>query len=250
MKALFLGVGEACDPRHGNTSVLLTTADGATVLLDCGFTAAHRFFAACDDPDRLDAVWISHFHGDHFFGIPLLLLRFLDMGRRRELALVGQEAIEQKIRHLMEMAYPGFMAKLGFALRFHVASPAGALSLAGLRWRTAPTRHSQPNLGLLLDDGSSRLYFSGDGRPGDRVAALVRDCDLAIHEAFRIKDEVPGHGSIGGCLRLAERTGIRRLALVHLEGRTRQEHGPEITAILARHPTLVLPREGDLLESA
>ncbi|HFQ88911.1 MAG TPA: MBL fold metallo-hydrolase [Desulfobulbus sp.] len=248
MKALFLGVGEACDPGHGNTSVLVSTPAGATVLLDCGFTAAHRFFAACADPDRLDAAWISHFHGDHFFGIPLLLLRFWDMGRRRPLALVGQAGTEEKIRALMEMAYPGFMVKLGFTLRFHETAPGTSLSLAGLQWRTAPTLHSQPNLGLLLDDGRCRLYYSGDGRPGDEVAGLARGCDLAIHEAFRIEDEVVGHGSIAGCRRLKQKAGIRRLALVHLEGRVRRERREEIDAILARDQDLFLPVEGDELE--
>ncbi len=248
MKGLFLGVGEACDPGHGNTSVLVNSAENAMVLLDCGFTAAHRFFAACADPDRLDAVWISHFHGDHFFGIPLLLLRFWDMGRSRPLALVGQAGTEEKIRALMEMAYPGFMVKLGFALHFHETAPGTTLSLAGLQWRTAPTLHSQPNLGLLLDDGRCRLYYSGDGRPGDAVADLVRDCDLAIHEAFRIEDEVQGHGSIAGCRRLKARAGIHRLALVHLEGRIRRQGRQEIEAILAQDPDLLLPREGDSVE--
>ncbi len=247
MEILFLGVGEACDPRHGNTSVLLTTADGATILLDCGFTATHRFFAACSEPDRLDAVWISHFHGDHFFGIPLLLLRFWDMGRRRPLHLAGPAGTEEKIRALMEMAYPGFLPRLDFELRFFETAPDRTLSLAGLQWRTAPTIHSQANLGLLLDDGDSRIYYSGDGRPGDEVLHLVRGCDLAIHEAFRLRDEVPGHGSIDGCLRLVRRAGIRRLALVHMEGRTRQEHAREIRATLERHPGLLLPVEGDHL---
>ncbi len=245
MQILFLGVGEACDPDHGNTSVLLTTGAGASLLLDCGFTAAHRFFAACSDPDRLDAVWISHFHGDHYFGIPLLILRFREMGRRRPLALVGQARLEEIVRSLMEMAYPGFMVKLGFALQFHETGPEQTLSLAGLRWRTAPTLHSRSNLGLLLDDGSCRLYYSGDGRPGDRVAGLVRDCDLAIHEAFRLEDEVAGHGSIAGCRRLKAGARIRRLALVHLERRVRRKQRQEIGRILDQDPDLFLPEDGD-----
>ncbi|HDK44449.1 MAG TPA: hypothetical protein ENG91_07875 [Desulfobacteraceae bacterium] len=115
---------------------------------------------------------------------------------------------------------------------------------AGLTMQTVQTVHSRRNLGLLLDDGDRKLYYSGDGRPSADVAALARDCDLAVHEAFKLEDEFPGHGSINGCLRLAERARIKRLALVHLERGVRREQADAIGDILARNPSATLPVEG------
>ena len=83
----FLGVGEACDERLPNTSVLIQPQNKETgsLLLDCGFTVPASFFAYNQDPEDLSAIWISHFHGDHFFGLPLLLLRLYEEGRRAPL---------------------------------------------------------------------------------------------------------------------------------------------------------------------
>lgn len=81
MQVQFIGVGEAFDERYANTSVLVTVPgpDGPThVLLDCGFTAAAAYYRHANVGATLDAVWVSHFHGDHFLGLPLLLLRFWD----------------------------------------------------------------------------------------------------------------------------------------------------------------------------
>ena len=83
MRVIFAGVGEAFDENLGNTTVLVTTGSGKRkrqILLDCGFTGAHAFWKASQDPMDLDAIWVSHFHGDHFFGVPLVLLR----GSRRK----------------------------------------------------------------------------------------------------------------------------------------------------------------------
>ena len=75
MRVTFLGVGEACDETMPNTSVWVETeADNrrSSVLLDCGFTVPPNYWQRTSDPEDLDALWISHFHGDHFFGVPAL----------------------------------------------------------------------------------------------------------------------------------------------------------------------------------
>lgn len=244
MEIFFLGVGEACDSRHGNTSALVTTR-GSNILLDCGFSVPHRFFAHCNDPDCLDHVWISHFHGDHFFGLPLLLLRFWEMGRTRPLQLIGQQGIRLKAETALELAYPGFGEKLSFPLQFHRIQPEASLELEALKLQCVPTNHSQSNFGLLLDDGHHRLYYSGDGRPTDDVIRLARGCDLALHEAFTWEDFIPNHGSVTGCLQLMEKAEIKQLALLHIERKTRIKRQVAFEKLLKNRPDVLLPTEGD-----
>ena len=79
MRVIFSGVGEALDENRSNTSLIVTHSASESfqqVLLDCGFSAAHAFWRYAPEPLHLDALWISHFHGDHFLGVPLMLLRF------------------------------------------------------------------------------------------------------------------------------------------------------------------------------
>ena len=126
MQVHFIGVGEAFDERYANTSVLVTMPgpDGPThVLLDCGFTAAAAYYTHANVGAGLDAVWVSHFHGDHFLGLPLLLLRFWDEGRTRPLTVVGPAGIEARIWQALELAYPGFCTRLQYPVVFVEAAP-------------------------------------------------------------------------------------------------------------------------------
>jgi ribonuclease BN (tRNA processing enzyme) len=244
MEILFLGVGEACDSRHGNSSVLITTKS-STILLDCGFSVPHQFFKYCDDPDCLDSIWVSHFHGDHFFGLPLLLLRFWEMGRTRSLRFIGQQELEEKTITALELAYPGFSKKLHFLLEFHTITPTSPLLIEDLQLQAAQSNHSLCNYGLLVDDGSQRLYYSGDGRPTAANRRLAHGCDLALHEAFTLNDSIPGHGSINGCLQLMEKENIKQLALLHIERKTRQAQKATIKQLIKQHPGALLPKDGD-----
>ncbi len=82
MRVCFLGVGEAFDEHYPNTSLLVSLPGpegGSNVLLDCGFTSPAAYYRHAPEDARtgsaLEAVWVSHFHGDHFLGLPLFLLR-------------------------------------------------------------------------------------------------------------------------------------------------------------------------------
>lgn len=245
MNVFFVGVGEACDVRHGNTSIHIQASNGTCLLCDCGFSAAHSYFSFCDDPDRLDMVWNSHFHGDHFFGMPLLLLRFWEMKRSKPLLIAGQKGVEEKILGAMDLAYPGFRDRLCYDVRFLEIEPDVVHDVAGLSLQSVQTDHSQRNLGLIVNDGKNKLYYSGDGRPTRAVAERARNCDLAVHEAFRLDEEIHHHGSITGCLKLARESHIKRMALVHLERNFRQRQVADIDALLQTNSLLSLPVSGD-----
>jgi ribonuclease BN (tRNA processing enzyme) len=242
----FVGVGEACDSEHGNTSVLVTTGT-VRILLDCGFSVPHHYFHTFDNSPDLDYIWISHLHVYHFLGLPLLFLRLWQMERSTPLIVVGQEGIADKVRGCLEMAYPGFEDKLSFELGFHTVRPGESTDIGGLHWTTAPTAHSQFNLGLRLDDGDTSIYYSGDGRITDPVRELVPGCDLVIHEAFTLQDRYPYHGSIESCLQLAQQADIDKIALVHLDRDCRRGQAGEISDKMRQYPGAFLPLGGDRL---
>ncbi len=247
MEILFIGVGEACDSSHGNNSTLVTTANGTRILLDCGFSVPHHYFRLASDSLELDYVWISHFHGDHFLGLPLLFLRLWLMGRTRPLVIVGQKGVERKALDALELAYPGFEDKLTFSIEFQVISPRETATIGGLQWSTALTQHSQYNLGLRLDDGEDKkcLYYSGDGRSNNQVRELIHGCDLAIHESFDMVDTFPYHGSITSSLQLADECEVGQIALVHLDHTMRKKESERIKKIVQARPGTLLPVSGD-----
>lgn len=247
MEILFLGVGEACDDRYPNTSLYITCASGQRFLLDCGFTTPHLYFSHTDNQEELDGVWISHFHGDHFFGIPLLLLRFWEMGRKKDLIIAGQHALREKVLTAMELAYPNFLERLEYRLLFVEIEPGQVQNVKDTRWQVEENIHSQRALSLRIDDGEHSLFYSGDGRPTQGTEILAQGCDLVVHEAFWLHKEVQNHGNVLSCLEFARKAGVKNLALVHLERSCRKQEKEQVMRFLQGHPFHVfLPEPGEI----
>jgi ribonuclease Z len=225
-EVVFLGVGEAFDENLPNTSILVRYEDNhtqAAVLLDCGFTAAPQFWREEPDADRLDGVWISHFHGDHFFGLPALLVRFIEEGRKKELTILGQKGIDQLPKKALDLAYPHFYNKITFPLKFLEVEPQKEVEAFGLRFRTAENAHSERDLALRIEAGGTSIYYSGDGKPTAECMAIAKGSQLIIQESFEMEKEFHGHGTVVDSIEMAKKCGATHLALVHMKRQVRSE---------------------------
>jgi ribonuclease Z len=239
MRIKFLGVGEAFDQDLPNTSIQVEVQQAGVehcLLLDCGPTVPPQFWKNCPDADRLDAIWISHFHGDHFFGLPALLARFWQMNRTKPLLILSQRGAAQIVTQTIGLAYPSLLSKLGYDLDFVAVEPGEAVTASGLTWRSALNGHSRRNLAVRIETGGKALFYSGDGAPTAETLALARGAQLAIHEAFRLDTQVPGHATVWNCLDFARRANVSRLALVHVESSDRRLRRAEILRALATLP--------------
>jgi ribonuclease BN (tRNA processing enzyme) len=250
MEIVFAGVGEAFDEHLPNTSILICSENAKKkrqILLDCGFTAAHSFWRVSPSPMDLDAVWISHFHGDHFFGLPLLLLRYWEEDRQQALTIIGQAEIENKVWEAMELAYPGFGAKIQFPLEFEAVSPGKDLALWDFQFTFALNDHSRPCLSVRIDHEKCSVFYSGDGRPTDQTLILARRCDLIIHESFAVEEAIASHGTVDLCIDFARRAEAKALALVHMNRDVRNSRSKEVQKKLSEIADFhaFLPEPGD-----
>jgi ribonuclease BN (tRNA processing enzyme) len=252
MEIIFLGVGEAFDENLPNTSMLIRTEyqkKPVAVLLDCGYSVPPRFWQLGLNVETLDGIWISHFHADHAFGIPALLVRFWEEKRKKALYFLGQKGIESFVLQCLDLAYPNFLPRLEFSLRFVEIEPGEPVTALGVSWRTAVNDHPQRDLALRLDVEGTSVFYSGDGRPTSETRALAEDVHLIVHEAFHLSKDIPGHGTIAGCLDMARACGARRLALVHIQRDVRRDRFDEIKelASCAEGLEVIIPIPGDRL---
>jgi ribonuclease BN (tRNA processing enzyme) len=241
MRVTFVGVGEAFDETLANTSLFVAGMAGEarrTVLLDCGFTAAASFFAcpslAVADRERgPDALWLSHFHGDHFFGLPYLLARLMEAGRREPLPVYGGEGVAAKVASVLDLAYPNLREKLAFSVMPTTVQPGEDFDLAGFTARAALTEHGAPCLALRLETRRGALYYGGDGGPSEACQELASGCALVVSEAYGLGAGLAGHGSVVQALELAGTAWAKALAVVHVRRDVRRERGDDIRRMLS-----------------
>jgi len=235
-----LGCGEAFDERYTNTSLLLS-AEGKTILLDCGYSAPAPLWNAVAEPDAIDLIYVSHAHADHYFGLPGVLGRMWEDGRNKPLVLLSQPSILTKIRELMEAGYTGLRGRFQYSIKYEEALPSRRVEWEGIGFSFAPTRHSVTNLAVRVAAPSGTFCYSGDGQFTDESRALFVGADLLVHEAYSF-DASPVHGDFPGVIRMATQQSVRRLALVHIQRKIRREQTERIRAVEA-----VVPEPGDHL---
>ena len=121
---------------------------GVSVLMDCGEgtqTAARR---AGVNGIGVDVIALTHYHGDHIFGLPGLLQTMLSMGRTEPLWILGPEGLERELRPILTLAGP-----LPFEVKLREMGKGEGLSLDQLhplwpseaRLTAIPTRHRVPS---------------------------------------------------------------------------------------------------------
>ena len=248
MRVTFAGVGEAFDDRLANTSLLVESA-GTSLLIDCGFSAATELWAVSENPLELDGLYITHFHADHYFGIPALLVRFVQEGRTKPLVIMGQAGVEAQIHRLMDMAYPNSLSKAQFDLLFVECASGGDAVLGDMRLGFAMSDHPMTCLSVRVESGGKALFYSSDGRPTEATRTLAAGCDLVVHESYTLEPDTPGHGTVDSSIEFGQQAGAAVVALVHISREVRRDQLAEILDRCAKACGIraVLPEPGDSL---
>ncbi len=221
MKILFLGVGEACDEDVPNNSHIILS--DTTLLLDCGYSVPGRLWKYNPGTSFLDAIYISHRHADHYFGIPALFVRMWEEKRTKPLAIICQRGLKKVIQELIEYGYKGLSDKFEFKINYREVEEHQPITLNELTLEFAPTIHSVKNLAIKISDGENTVCYSGDGMFNEETERLYRDSDLVIHESYLFDQSTPGHACITDLINMAQRNHIKCLALTHLQRNLRKE---------------------------
>ena len=226
-----LGSGDAFNSGgHFHAAYLFETGD-ATFLVDCGPTILASMKQRGIDTARLDFVVVSHMHGDHFGGLPFLVLEYMYERRRtRPFVVLGPPGIEQRFWELFRALYRDVAAKeVPFELSFRELHPDTTLELRGVRVRGVRVPHQVEDTALALEfeAGGRRVLYSGDSPWFDRFLELARGVDLFLCECTAWDDSMGRHIEYRTLQPRLSELKARRVVLVHL-GREMREHAGEI----------------------
>lgn len=230
MKLTIIGCGDAFGSGGRNqTCFLLDTSEGR-VMIDCGATTLLALKRAGIPLDSIDAILISHLHGDHFGGLPFLFLNavFIDK-RRKPLTILGPRGTKERFETLIETSYPDALSNgRAFDMPFVALEPDVEASQAGLTILPEEVLHASgaPSLGFRTRAGGRTLAFSGDTGWCDAVVSLGRDADLYIIECSTYDTKLRMHLDYLTLAENFDRIGARRYLLTHM--------GDEMLANIAR----------------
>ena len=221
MRIIMLGSGEAFDETLGNTSALVVAE--STVLMDCGYAGPFQVWRHDASAELIDAIYISHPHADHYFGLPALLTRMWEEGRKKPLTIISQKDVLDKIWQVLELGYAGLRKRFAFPIEALEAFPSADVSYREYQMRFAPTVHSVTNLAVRIETSGRSFCYSGDGMFTDESRALFHGAGLLLHEAYDFK-ELPVHADIPRLLAMAEEAQVKHLVLTHVQRRVRKEN--------------------------
>jgi ribonuclease BN (tRNA processing enzyme) len=199
MRLTVVGSGDAFGSGgRSNTCFWLDTAKG-TLLVDCGASALPALKALKLDPNSIDGIVLSHLHGDHFGGLPFLLLDGQFLARREQpLLIAGPPGTRARLDALLEVFFP---KSSGSTWRFawHVVEIAVGVvtDVLGHALLTTEVMHQSgaPSTALRLSDGEKTFAYSGDTEWTDALLPIARGADLFICECYGLTGKIPGHMS-------------------------------------------------------
>ncbi|HEX3960519.1 MAG TPA: MBL fold metallo-hydrolase, partial [Trebonia sp.] len=133
----FAGSGDAFGSGGRHQACIHLRGPGfGPVLLDCGATSLSALKGLGLDPGEVNAVLVSHLHGDHFGGLPFLILDGQFSRRTRPLAIAGPPGTSRRLAEAMECLFPGSWAiSRRFSLEVTELEPGTASTVGGVTAR-------------------------------------------------------------------------------------------------------------------
>lgn len=192
----------------------LVSEDDSVVWMDCG-TGTFSAVLETGGVDRVDALVISHGHGDHCLDA-LPLFNFLRATGRRPLRVLAPQGVGDRLA-----AFAGAGPDHAFRrlLRFEEVAAGDTAEVGGLSLDFAATAHPVASLAVAVS-GDRRLVYSGDTGPGGDLGDLALGADALLCEATLQgeppPDRYPFHLYAVEAGEIAAAAGVGRLILTHL----------------------------------
>jgi ribonuclease BN (tRNA processing enzyme) len=220
MKLRFVGCGDAFGSGGRQNTCFHVIGESANFLVDCGASslpALKRLEIARDD---IDLVLITHFHGDHFAGLPFLLLDAQFSRRTRPLVIAGPEGIELRLTQVMEALFENSSkTKQRFELSVVALRPEEARTFGAVKVTPFPVVHGEsggPFLAYRIEAEGRVIAYSADTEWTETLIPAARSADLFIAEAYTYDKVVKNHLSLKTLEAHLPEIKAKRLVLSHM----------------------------------
>lgn len=221
MHLTFVGTGDAFGSGGRFNTCLHLHGNGASWLIDCGASSYLGLNQAGVAIAEVSTILITHFHGDHFAGVPFVVLDGLFRNRRTApLTLIGPPGIEARFGQLMAATFPGYLERLRpFSLQFREIAPGETITHADGRITARAALHDDavgPCLSYRVELGGRTLAVSGDTRWTEALPEIAAGADLFVCECYAVAGDMPVHLTYEVLAPKLATLTARRILLTHM----------------------------------
>lgn len=215
----FLGSGDAFGSGGRFQACILLSDGDSQLLLDCGASSLIAMKRAGVDPSAIGHVLVSHLHGDHFGGLPFLILDGQFSRRSLPLTVAGPPGLADRLPQAMEVLFPGsaqaeraFPASVVELMEEHETRVGGAdVTAFGVEHASGA-----PSYAYRIRYGGRTLAYSGDTEWTDALIDVAKDADLFICEAYFFDKKIRYHLDYSTIEKERSRLTCRRLIVTHM----------------------------------
>lgn len=149
----FLGTGGSWPTVQRNVSAVAIKRGGEIILFDCGEGTQRQFQRSKLSHMQIKKIFITHFHGDHFLGLPGFIQTFQLNDREEALHIYGPSGIKRIVDTIIHLGY----FKPSYPIYAHEVKAGDIIEFEGYKIKVANACHNVPALAYCLEE---------DERPG------------------------------------------------------------------------------------
>jgi ribonuclease BN (tRNA processing enzyme) len=231
LRATVLGKSPSWQDAGGACSGYLIQTETTNLLLDCGNGVFAKLREHLDYTE-VDAVVLSHMHADHFLDLvpysyaltyapkqqPVPVHTWPGTDDPARPRLIAPPGATQILRRVVGAWGNEDLVENAFELSEYAAGD--SVEVGDITASFHPVPHFIDTFAVnLTADGSGKLSYGADTRPGEEIIELARDADLLICEATLPRPErtgVRGHLTPAEAAEHAKAAGVKRLVLTHI----------------------------------
>ncbi|MBR0691660.1 MBL fold metallo-hydrolase [Bradyrhizobium lablabi] len=220
MQLRFVGCGDAFGSGGRFNTCFHVTGKRVNFLIDCGASSLVAMKRFEIERDEIDLILITHFHGDHFAGLPFFLLDAQFSRRTRPLVIAGPAGIETKLPQVMEAMFEhSSKTKQRYDLSVVALAPEDVRNFGEVTVRAYPVVHGEsggPFLSFRIEAEGRIITYGADTEWTDALIPAAQHADLFIAEAYTYDRMVKNHLSLKTLEAHLPAINARRVVLTHM----------------------------------
>ena len=217
----FIGCGDAFGSGGRFNTCFHLVGEQTNLLIDCGASSLVAMKQLGIDRNAIATIVITHFHADHFGGIPFFILDAQFFSKRREpLTIVGPVGLEAWYERVMETAFPGSsQASQKFDLHLVEITAGESLNVGDVKISAYQAVHGPPDgpyLAVRIEAEGRSVAYTGDTEWTPALIPAAHDADLFIAEAYFRDKSIFTHLSLNTIEANLDQLRPKRLVLTHM----------------------------------